>query len=100
MDSKTFWTLVDEKKAELLAAHKRRKAKFWETNDPEAWEGQPRSGSGVILISVGAATAYLAYCEPTRRAAQLVVEGLYKIATAAEIKRHQATEIHQFKGWS
>ncbi len=97
MNSLDFWAAIDGKKAELLAAHKARKAKFLATNDPAAWEGQPTHGRGVLMMSVGSSVPYFCYAEPLRRAAQLLVEKKFRLATPEECAAGRANnDIHDF----
>ena len=92
MDSKTFWHLVEQKKLELLANHARRKKLYEETNDIDAFEGQPADDrGGLFTITVEDVLEKNQYggqvtCSSYRVAAQRIVEKRHRVATAAEIK--------------
>jgi len=93
MTSKEFWGLVEDEKARLIAEHKARAQKAYETNDPAAYEGQPEHGHSLFIVSKprrGSAEKPRVCEAPIRLAAQRIVEDSHEIAKPEQIAEHLA----------
>jgi hypothetical protein len=97
MTSKEFWGYVDEEKGRLIEGHKERLAKFGKSRQESAFEGQPRDGKSVFLISKknldrGTTPGQVSEAQ-MRLAAQCIVEQTHEVATAAQIEKFLAERI-------
>ena len=85
MNERDFWEKVEVERERLYTLFRERRAVYRRTLDRRAWEGQPEDGRSAVLISVGASRPYLAFVKPLGRAAQLIVQGTFRLASADEV---------------
>jgi hypothetical protein len=96
MSSKEFWGHVEAKRAVLVEEHKARVEQFSRTQDESVFQGQPKHGKSVFLVSrevYGSGSKAGSVCEVfLRLAAQRLIEGMHSLANIDEISRFLALQ--------